>query len=213
MSERLLMIRHGESEDRYKGRYIGKTDAALSAVGQKQAAALAAPLSRFGGASFFSSPLGRARQTAELATGGNRRLESDANLREIDFGLWEGMSFEEIAAAYPAQVVKWAARGEDFTFPEGESTEDFRKRIETAADRIVSDPAGTTVVFTHGGVIRFLICHFLGLPERFHLSFDIKPASLSEILIFAGKAKPDDHKGVLTRLNDRHHLEEGLLDG
>jgi len=205
MSHRLLMIRHGESDTRYKGRYIGKTDANLSAKGQKQAAALAVPLCAFRDVAFFSSPLRRARQTAELALGLDKLLENDENLREIDFGLWEGMSFAEIAAAWPAAVATWAAQGEDFTFPEGESTASFRKRIETAANLIVSNPAETTVVFTHGGVIRFLICHFLGLPDRYHLAFEISPASLSEIMI-------QDGKGVLTRLNDQHHLKGTLLN-
>jgi len=205
MSERLLMIRHGESETRYKGRYIGKTDADLSAKGQKQAEALAALLPAFRDVFFLTSPLRRARQTAEFAIGLAKPLEIDENLREIDFGLWEGLSFAEIEAAYPAEVVNWAAQGDDFLFPEGENTASFRKRIATAANIIVSNPAETTVVFTHGGVIRFLICHFLGLPSRHHLSFEISPTSLSEIMIHHGK-------GVLTRLNDQHHLKGSLLN-
>ncbi|MEK7826204.1 MAG: histidine phosphatase family protein, partial [Thermodesulfobacteriota bacterium] len=66
--------------------------------------------------------------------------------------------------------------------------------------RIAADPAGAAVVVTHGGVIRFLICHFLGLPDRAHLLFDVQPASISEIRIDGGK-------GVLTLLNERRHLE------
>lgn len=201
MAERLLMIRHGESEIRYRGRYIGKTDASLSDEGRRQAAALAAPLSFLQDVSFFTSPLKRARQTAELALGMGATIEKEEDLREIDFGLWEGMNFAEISAAYPKEVVQWAALGEDFIFPEGEKTLDFRRRIEKIADRIVHHSAETVAVFSHGGVIRFLVCHFLGLPSRCHLSFDISPGSISEITIFDGR-------GVLTRLNDRHHLEQ-----
>jgi alpha-ribazole phosphatase len=213
MSSRLLLIRHGESETRYKGRYIGKTDAGLSENGEKQGKALAAPLAAFGDASFFCSPLGRARRTAELAAGLGVVIKSDKNLREIDFGLWEGLSFAEISAAYPAEVVKWAALGKDFTFPEGESTENFRKRVEKATVRMINDPAETAVVFTHGGVIRFLICHFLGLPDRNHLSFGIAPASITEIALYEAGDRPNGHDGVLLRLNDRHHLGEELLYG
>jgi len=110
------------------------------------------------------------------------------------------MSFAEIAAANPAAVDRWAALDDDFTFPDGEGIRAFRERIGAAAERIAAEPAGTVVLFAHGGVIRFLICHFLGLPDRHHLLFDIRPASLSEIRIDGGK-------GVLTLLNDRHHLE------
>ncbi|HBB17049.1 MAG TPA: histidine phosphatase family protein, partial [Syntrophus sp. (in: bacteria)] len=79
---------------------------------------------------------------------------------------------------------------------------DFGKRIGAVAGRIAADPAETVVAFTHGGVIRYLICRFLGLEDRHYLLFDIQPGSLTEISVEGGK-------GVLTRLNDRCHLEGG----
>jgi broad specificity phosphatase PhoE len=200
MANQLILIRHGDLEDRYRGRYVGRTDAPLSAEGRRQAAALAGPVDRLNGAHFLSSPLRRTRETAEIALGTHGRFEIIENLREIDFGRWEGMSFAEIAAANPAAVDRWAALDEDFTFPDGEGIRAFRERIGAAAERIAAKPAETVVLFAHGGVIRFLICHFLGLPDRHHLLFDIRPASISEIRIEGGK-------GILTLLNDRHHLE------
>ena len=200
MANQLILIRHGDLGDRYRDRYVGRTDAPLSAEGRRQAAALTGPVARLKGAHFLSSPLRRTRETAEIALGADQRFEIDVNLREIDFGRWEGMSFAEIAAANPAAVDRWAALDEAFTFPDGERIRAFRERIGAAAERIAAVPAGTVVLFAHGGVIRFLICHFLGLPDRHHLLFDIRPASISEIRIDGGK-------GVLTLLNDRHHLE------
>lgn len=201
MAERLILIRHGDLGDRCRGRYIGRTDAPLSAEGRRQAAALAGPLARLpNGASVLVSPLCRTRETAELTLGPGANFAVDSDLQEIDFGRWEGMGFAEILAADPAAVDRWAALAEDFAFPDGESIGNFRKRIKAAAGRIAADPAGTAVVFTHGGVIRFLICHFLGLPDRAHLLFDVRPASISEIRIDGGK-------GVLTLLNERRHLE------
>jgi len=203
MVERLILIRHGDLGDRRRGRYIGRTDAPLSAEGRRQAAALAGPLVRLpDGVSVFVSPLRRTRETAKFALGRGANFVVDTDLREIDFGRWEGMGFAEILAADPAAVDRWAALAEDFAFPDGESIGNFRKRIAMAAGRIAADPAGTVVVITHGGVIRFLICHFLGLPDRAHLLFDVQPASISEIRI-------DGEKGVLTLLNNRHHLEMG----
>jgi alpha-ribazole phosphatase len=200
MVQRLILIRHGDLGDRYRGRYIGRTDAPLSAEGKRQAAALAGPVARLNGTRFLASPLRRTRETAEIALGADGALKSDDDLREIDFGRWEGMTFAEIAAADPAAVDRWAALDGDFTFPDGEGIRAFRERIGAAAERITAVPAGTVVLFAHGGVIRFLICHFLGLPDRHHLLFDIDPASISEIRIDGGR-------GVLTRLNDRCHLE------
>ena len=147
------------------------------------------------GAHILCSPLLRTRETAGIALGAGRDLHHDDDLREIDFGRWEGMSFAEIAAADPAAVDRWAALDEDFAFPGGEGIGAFRERIGAAAGRIAADPAGTVVAITHGGVIRLLICRFLGLDYRHYLLFDVRPASISEIRIEGGR-------GVLTRLND-----------
>jgi broad specificity phosphatase PhoE len=199
MANRLLMIRHGEYEERYQGSFIGKTDVALSAKGKRQAALLASSLSTLKEATFLCSPMRRTRTTAQVAVGPKRRLEFDENLREIDFGLWETMPFEEIAKGYASLVDQWAAFRDDFAFPQGESLAAFQKRIKKVADRIIRDPSGTVVVFTHGGVIRFLICRLLGIKGKYSLCFDVGTASISEIRLYNGK-------GVLTRLNDRHHL-------
>jgi alpha-ribazole phosphatase len=199
MADQLILIRHGDLGDRCRGRYIGRTDATLSAEGRRQAAALVRPLARLSGALFLASPLRRTRETAEIALGANQCFKVDENLREIDFGRWEGMNFAEITADDPAAVDRWAALDGDFTFPDGEAIANFRERIRAAADRVVAEPCETVIFFAHGGVIRFLICHFLGLPDRNHLLFDIRPASISEIRLDSGQ-------GVLVRLNDRCHL-------
>jgi alpha-ribazole phosphatase len=200
MAQRLILVRHGDLGKKYRGRYIGRTDAPLAAEGKRQAAALAGELGRLDGPTIFCSPLLRARETAELAFGAAAAFTIVDDLREIDFGRWETMSFAEIAAAEPAVVDRWAALEDDFAFPGGEGIGAFRKRIGAVAGRIAADPSGTVVAVTHGGVIRLLICHFLGLEYRRYLLFDVRPGSLSEIGIEGGK-------GILTLLNDRCHLE------
>jgi len=200
MTKRVILIRHGDLGEGYRGRYIGRTDVPLSESGKRQAAALAGELGRLNGAHLLCSPLLRTRETAEIALGAADACDIDSDLREIDFGRWEGTGFTEIAAIDPAAVEHWAALDEDFAFPGGESIGDFSKRIGAVAGRIAADPAGTVVAFTHGGVIRFLICRFLGLEDRHYLLFDVRPGSLSEISLERGK-------GVLTRLNDRCQLE------
>jgi len=136
-----------------------------------------------------------------IALGAGGGFAIDADLREIDFGRWEGMSFTEIAAADPAAVERWAALEENFAFPGGESIRNFRERIRAAADRIAADSAQDVVAITHGGVIRLLICLFLGLDVRHTLLFEVRPASITELSL-------DDGKGVLKRVNDTHHLED-----
>jgi broad specificity phosphatase PhoE len=201
MAKRVILIRHGDLGEACRGVYIGRTDVPLSEGGKRQAAALAGEIGRLDGAHILCSPLLRSRETAEIAIGAVDACDIDSDLREIDFGRWEGMGFTEIAAADdPTAVERWAALDEDFAFPGGESIGDFSKRIGAVARRIAADPAGTVIAFTHGGVIRYLICRFLGLEDRHYLLFDVRPGSVSEVLLDGGR-------GVLTRLNDRCHLE------
>ena len=203
MAERLILIRHGDLGEDFRGRYIGRTDPPLSDEGRRQAETLIEPLSRLPReAALRVSPLRRTRETAEIAFGGDAGFAFDPDLREIDFGRWEGMRFAEILAAEPTAVDRWAVLDEDFTFPDGEGIADFRRRVGAAAGRIIAEPAGTVAVVAHGGVIRFLICRLLGIRDREHLLFEIGTASVSEIRIADGR-------GVLTLLNERCHLEAG----
>jgi alpha-ribazole phosphatase len=202
MARRLILVRHGDLGPASRGRYIGRTDVPLSAAGERQAAALAGEFARWSAGRILCSPLLRCRATAAAALGGRERCTVDDDLREVDFGLWEGLSFAEIAAGYPEAVAHWAALEEGFAFPGGEPLAAFSRRVAAAAGRIAADPAETVIAVTHGGVIRLLICHFLGLGLQGHLLFDIGTASISEIRIEAGR-------GVLALLNSRRHLAEG----
>lgn len=201
MAKRVILIRHGDLGEACRGLYIGRTDLPLSEGGKRQAAALAGEIGRLSGVHLLCSPLRRTRETAEMALGAVDACDIDPDLREIDFGRWEGMGFAEIAAADPAAVERWAALDEAFAFPGGESLGAFSERIVAVAGRIAADPAGTVVAFTHGGVIRYLICRFLGLEDRHYLLFDVRPGSLSELSLDGGR-------GVLVRLNDRCHQED-----
>ena len=142
------------------------------------------------------SPMLRARQTADAVL---KSYDVDPDLREIGFGNWECMTFEEINASDPENVSKWAEYSQDFEFPGGESVRSFNSRVEDFAKRVVDEPERVVIAVTHGGIIRGLICHFLGLDPRNYLLFDVKPASISKVAIYEGK-------GVLTQLNYLCHL-------
>ncbi|MEJ2200962.1 MAG: histidine phosphatase family protein [Desulfuromonadaceae bacterium] len=174
-----------------------------SPLGQRQAAALSRCRELRRCREAFCSPLLRVRETlahSEL----DLICHQDADLREIDFGRWEGLSFAEIAHDYPIEVNRWARLERDFRFPEGEAYIDFLQRIQKAADRIARTAAAQTeplAVFAHGGVIRALICHWLGLPAKHYLLFEVEPASISTVRLFGDR-------GLLTGLNDPGHLRE-----
>ncbi|MGV8057538.1 MAG: histidine phosphatase family protein [Smithellaceae bacterium] len=201
MAKKLIMIRHGALDIQYSSVFMGKTDVSLSGAGRKQAAALSGPLSSLRAVHFIVSPLQRALETAQLALAATgQSFDVDSDLREIDFGFWEGKTFAEISMLSPSDVQRWSNFDNDFVFPGGETISSFMQRVRELAQRIAADPAENVVVITHGGIIRFLICYYLGLDIRHYLLFDVQPASLSVITLYDGK-------GILNRLNDLCHLE------
>jgi broad specificity phosphatase PhoE len=203
MAAKVILIRHGETGQQYRERFIGSTDLPLSSEGRLQSTLLARPLRREAVAKYLSSPASRAGETALAAFNGETfSPEIEPDIREIDFGAWEGKTFEEIHASDPDAVARWAAYQEDFAFPGGETIAAFVSRVEKAGRKIAADPAESVAVFTHAGVIRTLICHYLALDHRNYLNFDVKPASITTIAICNGR-------GVLTGLNDLCHLEDG----
>lgn len=189
MARRLILIRHGQVEARFVGRFVGSTDAALSPTGLRQAEQLAAWLAQQRPGACFCSPLRRCTETARAAVAGlSLQPQVDPDLRETDFGAWEGLSFADIAGRDAAAVDRWARFESGFRFPGGESIADFTSRIGAAADRMAASSAETVVAFTHGGVIRFMLCALLRLDPRSYAAFEVKPAGVVELALFEGGA-------------------------
>ncbi len=180
----LFLARHGEVSG--TGAYIGSSDPPLTETGRSQALTLARalPLSPV---RCLCSPLLRARQTAGIvARYHDLAPEYIADLREIDFGRWEGLTFADIEASEAELVGRWLSDGADFTFPEGENIRSFRRRVCALAPALTA--LGNTLVVAHGGVIRVLICYFLGLELDEYLSFDVRPGGLTILRINKGGA-------------------------
>lgn len=195
MAKKLILLRHGNIGDEYHGRYIGASDLALSEKGTRQAKDVAELVLAEEPGLCLSSPMGRCRQTADVvAAATGLKFELDGDLREIDFGDWEGMTFDEILRSSPVHVERWSAF-DIFQFPGGESVADFLFRIGRVASRMALSPEDNVLACTHGGVIRSLICYFLGIQARQYILFEVKPASLTTIELFEGR-------GVLTGMNE-----------
>jgi len=189
MADYLYLVRHGSTGPARDGRYLGRTDLPLDAAGGSQVEALAQLLRakrRCGRCA--CSPLQRAAQTAEILRSATGCIpESDPDLREIDFGRWEGKMFSEIRDSSPEEVERWARFSADFAFPGGESLRDFLDRVGRAADRLAADEAETVLAVTHGGVIKIMLCHLLGIEPRRYVAFEIATASLTVVRLFEGK--------------------------
>jgi broad specificity phosphatase PhoE len=173
---------------------LGTTDLSLSAAGRRQAALIKELVPARSIVRFVCSPLARARETAEIVLAGRQAvLETDADLREVDFGQWEGLTYGEVQSRFPRLAEGWSEADPDLAFPGGETLGDFASRTQRAARRLVEADAPTVAAFTHGGVIRVLICHFLGLPLRNYLLFDVAPGSVTALRVWG-------ERGVLAGL-------------
>ncbi|MDD2710051.1 MAG: histidine phosphatase family protein [Verrucomicrobiae bacterium] len=205
MAKELMLVRHATIGPQYRGCFIGSTDVPLSEEGRRQTTLLAKVLRSKVPSRCLCSPMKRSLETARFTMGDTVvPIETDPDLREVDFGNWEGKILTEIEAADPENVRRWKIFDENFCFPEGEGVSDFFKRVERMTQRLTADPGELIMVFTHGGVIRAMICYLLGLASHQYVHFDARPASVTTIEIYENKGI----KGVLTGLNDRCHLRE-----
>lgn len=177
---RLILARHAEPARWTRGRCIGRTDAGLSREGVRQARSLATALASAGIDAVVSSPAGRALRTARpIAQAASISPDVDVDLREIDFGAFEGLRFSTIARRHPDVYARWMVSPTTTTFPDGESWSDLRQRARSALRRMTATQEGrTTVVVTHIGVILATLADVLSTPDDRVFSLEIGHAGV-----------------------------------
>ena len=162
----LLLVRHGETAWNAEQRWQGHYEEPLSPKGRLQAEALAIRVALDAPCALHSSDLPRARETAEeIARHTGLTPAYDPRWREVDVGEWVGLAPDEVEARYPEGFARWLAGGTGWR--QGESYLDMAERGLEAARDIVEVHQGATapvVCVTHGGVIRALVMHVLGMP-------------------------------------------------
>jgi alpha-ribazole phosphatase/probable phosphoglycerate mutase len=163
---RLALVRHAEPEETAHGRCYGSLDVGLSQAGREHAARLAVELAGLEVDAVVASPRTRARETAEsIAAARGLPVTIADDLREIDFGSFEGRAYEEIERSEPELFRAWMETPTAVRFPGGESYGDLRVRAVRALDA-VREAHGSAVVVTHGGVIRAGLAGWLELPDH-----------------------------------------------
>lgn len=179
---RLLFLRHAEVEEAYHRVFGGRIDMAISELGREQAGRLAEYVSRrFKLDALYSSPMRRVRMTLEplLARVPLQPLVDD-DLREVDFGAWTGLRWDQISERYGVTAYDWLDSLERGAMPDAEPEEMFRRRLERVLARIQAENSGKTVaVACHGGVIRMALAVLLDLPLRKMTHLEIDYASLT----------------------------------
>jgi probable phosphoglycerate mutase len=185
---RLWLVRHGETEGQSSIRYHGANDVPLSDVGRQQIRALLPLLAGIPFAQVVHSPLSRAVESAAILVGGLRESgvtidasaqRADERFREISFGACEGMTREEIDAAFPTFWADYEA-GKTHGFPEGEPRRDFAARVSAAVTELAASPwQGDALLVAHRGIVRQAIADLLGDSDAPRDAYAVELASLS----------------------------------
>jgi alpha-ribazole phosphatase len=161
---RVLFIRHAETD--MAGRYCGHSDPDLNAAGRAQRTQLARLLSAEHLDTVYSSDLRRATSTAEAIAAGRKILQvMRPALREMNFGAWEGMNWEQIERLDPEYAEAWIAGYPNLPAPSGESFQDFEARVLTEVNHLLAGNPGPIAVVTHAGVLRVVLRRLCGCSE------------------------------------------------
>jgi len=169
----LVLVRHGETQWSCTGRHTGRTDVALTELGQRQADALGLMLRGRSFAAVLVSPLQRATETLRRASLDAARVRVLEELVEWDYGDYEGLTTEEIRRSVPDWTI-WTA-----PVPGGESAADVGRRADLVIARAL-DESDDVAIFSHGHLLRVLTARWLGLdvPAGRHFALDTATVSI-----------------------------------
>lgn len=200
---RLLLVRHGETDMNSSRMFVGHKDVELNAPGRQQAEMLRRRLSKEKIDVAYCSDLKRAQLTASIivANRGIIQLIGSPELREIDYGAVDGMTFDEIKRGYPVLAQQCTTWSLELDFPGGESVTGLAERINRFLDSLAhQSPKDTVLIVSHGGALRFMLCALLGLELKHWRQLRIDLASLSIVETYPDIA-------ILNLLNDTSHLD------
>jgi broad specificity phosphatase PhoE len=189
---RLLLVRHAEVEQSYHKIFGGTIDMNISPRGHEQAATLARFLhGRKKIDTIYASPMKRVQQTlAPFLENGAPAQKIIPALREVDFGGWTGLNWEQVCEKFNLLTHEWLDHIERGVAPNGESGPQFRKRVEPCLREIIKNHHGETVgIFCHGGVIRMILSILLELPLPKTNMFEVEYASVTQIALRLGHAE------------------------
>lgn len=215
MPIKLILIRHGESDGNVQRKFSGFQDVNLTEKGIWQAKRLARRLEGVQVDAVYCSDLKRARHTAEIIFG-DRGIDIITNpkFREINFGIWEGYTFEEVKSkyGYGDEFNLWLENiNEKINIPQGESLVDLNNRVMTELDKIFKkhqkmNKDDTIAIVCHGGTVRVILCNVLNLELKYMYRIEQYPTALNIIDYY-------DYKGFISLLNDTSHLEDWWKSG
>jgi broad specificity phosphatase PhoE len=199
---RLLLVRHGITKYNNDRRFMGHSDIEMSDIGQRQIERLGNYLKDEKIDAVYASDLKRTMMSAKTIIGG-RDLDVVPchELREMNYGVCEGLTFGEIGLSYPDVAEKCAHFTLELEFPEGEKFQEFIDRSSAFLEKLKKHkPKETILVVSHNGPLKVLICRLLEISMEHWWQIGVDVASLSIM-------ETGSRGAILTRLNDTSFLK------
>ncbi len=193
----LFLVRHGETTGNVWRVFYGKEDYPLTQKGIIEAQDAASILQDTNPLAIYTSPLSRTLETARkiAAYHPGMAFEVEEDLREMFFGLWEGLTHYEISERFPAAWKAWSDDWWSYKIPQGESASEMYARNTACVDAILRrHDHGQVILVSHQGPLRGIISHLLGFGKDGYWRFQLEPGRITKITL-------QDGYGVLTLLN------------
>lgn len=158
----IYLIRHGQTDWNILGKIQGRQDTSLNEMGRKQAQLLARGMDSRPVTQIFCSRQKRAAETA-AAIGARQKVDVDivTGLEEVEFGLWEGLTMEEIRGRFPEEYKRWMINPVEVAPPGGETLTEVTARCAGVAEAILAQAKGDIAIVSHGATLAHMISWFL----------------------------------------------------
>lgn len=196
-------MRHGQTSWNQEGKYQGHSDISLNERGIKQGNLVAKRLAKEKISAIYSSDLLRAQQTAKaIAEYHGLSVITKPEFREINFGIWEGLTYQEIMVDWSEILTAMYSKPGEIGPPQGESFQVVKQRVTRALQECVKEHQEQTIVLvSHGGTMRVLLCAALGigLDKMWSMRQDSSAINIIEYI---------DNRAVVSLVNDTWHVKD-----
>jgi len=196
---KIFLIRHGETDFTKSGKYCGVTDVKLNSNGISQARKIAKRLCSTEFDQVYSSDLLRCFQTASIVFKKSSIIKCH-ELREMNFGVIERLSYQEALEKYPELYQKWLNDFVNFRMPNAETLVELQCRVNKFMDRIIKKQENLTVgIVSHSGPIKIILCKILGIDIKNFWKIKQELGAINVVEYF-------DNNGTVCCMNDICHL-------
>ena len=176
---KLIIVRHGQTQMNADGLFFGKLDPELTDLGKEQAQGAREKLKAFNYDNIYSSDLKRASQTADIVNYLDKEIVYDSRLQEINFGIFEGLTYSEIKEKYPEECKESEVNWETYNFRTGESPREMQARAVSFIKSL--DLKKDNLIVTHWGIIGCILSWYLSTGLQSYWKYSVHNGGIAVI--------------------------------